>query len=195
MHLPARITKFDLPLIVTGRLRLRMFESGDLEAAFRLFNDEEVQKYLSPENRRTREHMKVTLRNFVKRWQERGFGLWCVCQKNGGEMLGYCGFQYFDETSDVEILFAFFKEFWGSGFAAEAAEACLKFGFEELRLEKVSAAAHPENTASRRVLEKIGMSFEKRNDHYGIDTTTYVISRNDFEFSQDNYELTYGKFD
>lgn len=194
MKLPQEITKFDLPLLETKRFRLRMFEAGDLESAFRLFNDEEVQKYLLPENRRTREHMKVTLQNFVKRWRERGFGLWCVCEKNGGQMLGYCGFQYFDKTLDVEILFAFFKEFWGNGFAPEAARACLRLGFEELRLERVFAAVHPENTASRRVLEKIGMTLEKSSTHYGVDTMTYVISRSDFEPSQDIYNLIYGNF-
>ncbi len=187
----AYATKSNLPLIETKRLLLRMFEDGDLDFVYRLFNDEEVQKYLSPENRRTREQMKITLRNFGKRWQERGFGLWRVSEKRSNKIFGYCGFQYFDETQDVEILFAFFKDFWGKGFAAEAAKACLKFGFEELQLKKVFAATHPENTASRCVLEKIGMTFEKRNAHYGIDTMTYVISRCDFEPSKDIYKLRY----
>lgn len=195
MESPAKITKFDLPLIETERLLLRMFEARDLDSAFRLFNDEEVQKYLSPENRRTRERMKVTLQNFVKRWRERGFGLWCVSEKSGDKMYGYCGFQHFDETPDAEVLFAFFKDFWGKGFATEAAKACLKFGFEELHFEKVFAATHPENTASVGVLEKIGMTFEKRNAHYGIDTVRYVNSRDDFEPSENFYKLTCGSSD
>jgi len=195
MESPVNITKLDLPLVETNRLLLRMFEAGDLDSAFRLFNDEEVQKYLSSENRRTCEQMKFTLRNLVKRWQERGFGLWCVSEKGSDKMFGYCGFQYLDKTPDVEVLFAFFKDYWGKGFATEAAKASLKFAFEELQLEKVFAVTHPKNTASRSVLEKIGMTFEKRNAHYGIDTITYVISRRDFEPSVDIYKLTYNNSD
>lgn len=187
--------KFDLPLIETDRLLLRMFEVRDLEFALRLFNDAAVQRYLSPENRRTREQMEVTLLNFVKYWQERGFSLWCVSEKSSGKLLGYCGFQYFDETPDVEVLFAFFEDFWGKGFATEAAKACLKFGFEELQLEKIFAAAHPENAASRCVLEKIGMTSEGTNRHYGIETITFVISRDDFEQAENIYRLTYNNFD
>lgn len=191
----SNITEFNLPLIETERLLLRMFEARDLDFAFRLFNDDEVQKYISPENRRTREQMKVALQNFVKRWQERGFGLWCVSEKSGGKMFGYGGFQYFDRTTDVEVLFAFSRNFWGKGFATETAKACLRFGFEELRLEKIFAAVHFQNTASRRVLEKIGMTYEKREPHYGVDTIVYVISRDDFEPPEDIYKLIYGSFD
>ncbi len=194
MESPAYITKLDFPMIETERLLLRMFEDRDLDSAFRLFNDDDVQKYLSPENRRTRERMKITLQNFVGRWTERGFGLWCVGEKCGGEMLGYCGFQYFDETPEVEIMFAFFKDYWGRGFATEAANACLKFAFQELAPAKVSAVTHPENMASRYVLEKIGMVYEERMAHYGMDTVTYSISRCRFKPSEDIYKLTYKKF-
>ena len=195
MESPVNITKLDLPLVETNRLLLRMFEAGDLDSAFRLFNDEEVQKYLSSENRRTCEQMKFTLRNLVKRWQERGFGLWCVSEKGSDKMFGYCGFQYLDKTPDVEVLFAFFKDYWGKGFATEAAKACLKFGFEELHLKKMFAATHPENTASRCVLEKIGMVCQEKTTHYGIDTITYVISHCNFDPPEDIYKLTYNNSD
>lgn len=186
----APAAKFNLPLIETERLRLRMFEARDFDSAWRLFNDEQVQKYLAPENRRTREHLKITLRNAVEYWKQRGFGLWCVGEKKPDTMRGYCGFQYLDETPLIEIVFAFHKSAWGKGFATEAARAALRFGFEDLQLEKVSAATHLENTASRRVLEKIGMTFEKTTTHYGIETTTFSISRRNFEPNGDFYELT-----
>lgn len=187
---PARIAKYELPLIETERLRLRMFEARDLDSAWRLFNDEQVQKYLSPGNRRTREHLQITLHNLVGRWKERGFGLWCVAEKNLGVMSGYCGFQYLDQTPAIEIVFAFHENAWGKGFATEAAKAALRYGFENLQLEKVFAATHPENTASRRVLEKIGMAFKERATHYEIDAVTYLISHSDFKPGRDFYKLT-----
>lgn len=187
--------KFGLPRVETDRFFLRAFEARDLDAAVRLFGDDEVQKYLVPENKRTVERMKITFRNVVRRWRERGFGLWCVAEKSADKMCGYCGFQYFDETPDVEIVFAFFKDCWGKGVASEAAKASLRFGFEELRFERVFAATHPENAASRRVLEKIGMTFEKRNTHYGIETISYVIACRDFRRSEGVYKLTYDDSD
>jgi len=188
---PAYIKQFNLPLIKTERLSLRMFEIYDFNSAFKLFNDEEVQKYLSPENRRNRKQIKVTLKKMFERWKERGFGIWCVSEKHSGEMFGYCGFQYFDQTLNVEIVFAFLKDFWGKGFATEAANACLKFGFEELLFEKVFAVTHPENTSSCRVLEKIGLVFVDESIHYGIDTLTFSISRTDFKPPDNFYELTF----
>ena len=188
---PAYIKQFGLPLIKTERLALSMFEVCDVDSLFELFSDDEVQKYLSPENRRNREQMEITLKKMLERWKERGFGLWRVGERHGGKMFGYCGFQYFDQTLKVEIVFAFLKNFWAKGFATEAANACLKFGFEELLFEKVFAATHPENTSSRRVLEKLGMVFEEKSTHYGVDTLTFSISRNDFEPTDSFYELIF----
>lgn len=57
-------------------------------------------------------NVKVNLKNFVRRWDERGFGSWCITEKKTGEVAGYCGFQYFDNMPQVEIVFAFLKKFW-----------------------------------------------------------------------------------
>ena len=146
----AYIKQFGLPMIKTERLLLRMFEVGDFDSVLQLFNDDEVQKYLSPENRRTPEQLEVTLKKMLERWKERGFGLWCVSDRESNKMLGYCGFQYFDQTFNVEIVFAFLKDSWAKGFATEAASAGLKFGFEELSFEKVFATTHPDFFQTRR---------------------------------------------
>lgn len=167
----------DYPAIETDRLFLRMFEAKDLEAAYLLFNDSDVQKYLSPKNRRTRQQLKVLLKNAVRYWREKGFGLWCVTEKHIGEMIGYCGFQNFDETGEVEIVFGFLKEHWGRGFATEAATVCLQFGFEKLNFKKIFAATNPENVASLRVLEKAEMTFVKNESHYEMETVIYSISK------------------
>lgn len=85
--------QFDYPVLETDRFILRMFEAKDLETAYRLFNDADVQKYLSPKNRRTREQLEVLLETFVGYWRIKGFGLWCATEEHIGEMIGYCGFQ------------------------------------------------------------------------------------------------------
>lgn len=183
--------QFNFPLIETERLTLRMLNADDLDVAFVLFNDGDVQKYLSPSNRRTRQQLKITLKNLTLRWKERGFGIWCVCEKDSKKMIGYSGFQYLDKTPQVEILFGFLKDYWGKGFATEAANACLRFGFEEVQFEKLCAVTHSENLASRCVLEKIGMAFDKKSEHYQIDSITFTVSRDEYKPSRDFYKLGY----
>jgi ribosomal-protein-alanine N-acetyltransferase len=182
------------PVIETERLLLRMFRAEDLDAVYHLFSDADVQKYLSVENKRTREQLKVTLKNLVNRWDERGFGVWCVTEKKSAEVIGYCGFQYFENKPEVEIMFAFLKGFWGKGFATEAANASLRFWFEELTLEKMFAATSPGNTASRRVLDKIGMRFVEPSNHYRMELVTYSTSRNEYRADDSFYKLTHLDF-
>ena len=177
MNTQAVEEQVDYPVLETDRFILRMFEARDLETAYRLFNDADVQKFLSPKNRRTREQLEISLKNFVGRWTERGFGLWCVTEKHIGEMIGYCGFQHFEQTEDVEIVFGYLKEYWGKGAATEALQACLDYGMEKLAFEKIFAATNPENIGSIRVLEKSGMSFLERELHYEMETVIYSITK------------------
>ena len=168
------------PLIKTERLWLRMFEPDDLETAYLLFNDPDVQKYLSPQNKRTREQLETVFDKSRKYWKERGFAIWCVAQKDDGKMIGYCGFQYFDKTPQVEIVFAYLKQHWGKGFAIESAAACLQYGFEKLSFDKIFAATAPQNTASRHVLEKLGMNYSEKHPHYEMNTVNYSISYHEY---------------
>lgn len=182
--------KFRLPLIETARLELRVITADDLDVMEMLFNDNDVQKYLAPANRRTREQLKVMIEKFALNWQKRGFGIWCVCLKDTEKMIGYCGFQYLDNTPQIEILFGYLKDYWGHGFATEAAHACLRFGCKELGYEKLYAIIHPENLASRHVLEKLGMIFDKKKEYYQIDSNFYVISAADYKSNNNFYEVT-----
>ena len=170
----------DCPLIETERLLLRLFEAADLDTAYIIFNDADVQKYLSAKNKRSREKMEVLLNKSVNYWQTRGFGMLCVADKTTNKMIGYCGFQTFDGTSNIEIGFGFLKDCWGKGIATEAAKACLKFAFENLSLEKIYAATVSENIASQKVLEKINMKYDEKTIHYEMDLLLFSISRSEF---------------
>jgi [ribosomal protein S5]-alanine N-acetyltransferase len=176
----------DSPIIRTERLSLRLFEDKDLEDAYKLFNDPEVQKYLSPKNRRTREQLKVSLKKFANHWNERGFGILCVTKKESGEMLGYCGFQFFDETDDVEILFCIILEDWNKGFATEAAKGCIKYGFKHLKFNRIYAATDPQNLASQSVLTKLGMHYDEESSHYEMKLAVFSLTREVFQSFQ-NY--------
>ncbi len=71
--------------------------------------------------------------------------------------------------------------YWGKGLATEAAQASLRYGFEALKLDRIVALAYPENLASQRVMEKIGMHYEKTADYHGITAVWYAITANQFQ--------------
>mgnify|MGYP000309463774 CR=1 FL=1 len=89
--------------------------------------------------------------------------------------------QYMAETGETEVGYAIARQFWGRGFAAEAAEAFLDYGFQRLDLDKIVAVAHPENTGSRRVMEKLGMRFDYTGKFYDNNLVHYSITKNQFK--------------
>ena len=76
-----------------------------------------------------------------------------------GTYLGWCGLKYHPETDEVDLGYRFMKKYWGLGYATEAAKACLEYGFSTLKLKKIIAQAMPDNKASIKVIQKLGMTF------------------------------------
>ena len=73
------------------------------------------------------------------------------------------------------------KAYWGKGLATEAAQACLQYGFENVEVESIVAIVHPENLASQRVIEKLGMLFVDQAHYFGMDCYRYSIERSSFD--------------
>ena len=78
------------------------------------------------------------------------------------------------------MLYAFAKPAWGKGIATEAAAASVQYGFTRARLARIIALAVPENTASRRVMEKIGMRYERDTHLFGLDLAQYAVGSSEF---------------
>ena len=77
--------------------------------------------------------------------------------------------------------FLFARGVWGKGFATEAGQASMQYGFQELGLESVVGIVHLENKASQRVLEKIGMSLTEQAQYFGMDCYRYIIERTTYD--------------
>jgi RimJ/RimL family protein N-acetyltransferase len=90
-------------------------------------------------------------------WTERGYGWWAVELKKSGELIGWCGLNHLPDTDEIEVLYLIGEDHWGKGLATEAAFSTVEYAFEVAGLETLVGIVHPENIASRRVLEKIGM--------------------------------------
>lgn len=173
-----------MPEIETARLLIRMFQPDDLDDLSRIYADADVMKYLSG-HALTREETAGWLDYFLNGWQEYGFGWWAVVLKARGELIGHCGLQFIHSTSEIEVTYGLAKAFWRMGLASEAARACLRYGFEELKLDHILALADPENFGSHRVMQRVGMTYEKtahyRDNLYDGDLVYYRITRDQYQ--------------
>ena len=93
------------------------------------------------------------------------------------EMIGVAGLQHLADGPEVEVGYRFLRNHWGNGYATEAARASIRFGFEELELERIVAVTMPTNRASRRVMEKCGLAFVGVMQVYGTAQVKYALSR------------------
>jgi RimJ/RimL family protein N-acetyltransferase len=177
------------PEIETRRLRLRAFTAEDLDGLHLVFGDAEVMRFISGGKARSREETEIGLGRTIEGWRTRGFGFWAVTSLDSTGLIGYCGFMFLENTPEVEIAYGLKKSHWGRGFATEAARACLRCGFEELKLARIVAVVHPQNVASQRVLEKLGMTYAKRVHHYDAELMYYEISKSDYSPKDSPYSL------
>lgn len=165
----------------TTRLRLRPFTPADFDDLFGLYSDPEVMRYIG-HGVRSREETEQGMARTAGHWSGVGLGMWAVFEKDTGKFVGRCGLQPLAETSEIEVGYALHREFWGRGYATEGALAALRFGFETAGLARIVAIARPENAGSRRVLEKVGMAYERTYPSpYGLhEVVLYGLARDRF---------------
>ncbi len=168
-------------MIETQRLLTRPFTADDLDTLVAWRTDKQVSKYLGTAAQHTREKVEERLRFYLSCYEKYGFGMSGVVQKSDGKLIGWSGLQPLEDSGEIEVGYAFDKPYWGQGFATEVAAAWLRYGFEQAGLQRIVAVAMPENKASRHVMEKLGMRFEKRAEHYQTECVFYAISRDEFK--------------
>lgn len=163
--------------LTTERLRLRPFMAEHGEPHARLYADPEITKWLSdgpwpgPEARARSER---AVRRFMAHWRDYGYGVWAVEDRATGRFFGQCGLNTL-ESDEVEILWALEQRAWGNGYATEAARAALAYGFDVVRLDRIVALARPQNGPSRRIMDKLGMRWEKDVDAFGRPAVYYAV--------------------
>lgn len=169
-------------ILETERLVLRRLVLDDLDALFELYRDLEIRRYF-PEGVLNLDQTKAELEWFLNghpRFPE--LGLWATINKETGEFMGRCGLLPWTikDRQEVEVAYLLGKKFWGQGFASEAGLAIVQYAFQKLDLSRLICLIDPENLASVKVAERIGMGFEQKVDGIdgdGIPTLIYSISR------------------
>jgi RimJ/RimL family protein N-acetyltransferase len=164
--------------IETSRLLLRMFAPDDLDDLSIIFSDPDVVRHLGTGLPVPRAETEIALSSIIKHWERHGFGRWAAVFKQTGQLIGYGGLRSFQETPELVYLLS--KPYWGIGLATEMAQAALRYGFDEQQFERIVAMAKVANLASQRVLEKIGMSFEKTATIFEMEVACYSVSSDEY---------------
>ena len=148
--------------IKTKRLTLRQFIPGDAEFIIKLLNEQSFIQNIGDRGVRTIADAEKYLANGpISSYAKNGFGLLAVTLTDTGQPIGMCGLIKRDTLEDVDIGYAFLPEFWSKGYAFESVQAVTDHAKEVMGLKRVVAIVDPANVGSIRVLEKIGMTFEK----------------------------------
>ena len=165
-----------LPL-QTERLVIRPYREDDATALHDVFGSPEVMRWTpSPPSKDVAETAQRLARTmaFTAR-QPPGFGLWALELKTPSEFLGQVGlFPVEGKGPEVEVAYELAPRVWGHGYATEAARALVDYGFRELGLGRIVALILPDNTRSRNVASKCGMTLEKPGRFYGLDLLVYA---------------------
>jgi RimJ/RimL family protein N-acetyltransferase len=166
----------------TERLVLRRWRAGDLDPYAAICADPVVMRYVGGGEARTREEAAAELAHIDAHWERHGWGLWAAELRETTELIGFIGLAeptFIPELiGSVEVGWRLGRAHWNRGLATEGARAALDAAFGELELEQVVSLIHPENVASVRVAEKLGMRDDGRANHpRGLEVRVYRLSR------------------
>ncbi len=151
----------NIPTLETERLILRKIMVSDAEDMYEYSRDANVTKYLTWSPHSDKYYTLDYIKFVQKKYKTGDFRDWAVVDKATGKMIGTCGFTSVDlHNRRAEIGYVYNPEFWGRGIAAEALGRVMEFGFSRLELNRIEGRFMVENTASKRVMEKVGMTFE-----------------------------------
>lgn len=170
----------------TPRLTLRPFRHSDRDAYHAaIFSDPDVMKYLPGGLPRPVARTRAVIDYFINHWKEHHFGGWAMIYKDEDRLIGHCGLQMIPDTDEVEVFYALGRPYWGQGLATEAGRAALQFAFEQRGMKQVFGLALPQNTDSRRVLEKIGMTYQGITaKYYNAELAYYLMRDRDYRVRQ-----------
>jgi RimJ/RimL family protein N-acetyltransferase len=149
-------------VLETERLTLRWLTAEDAPFMLALLNEPSFLRFIGDRKVRTVDEARAYIQKGpAEMYARHGHGLYLTSLKEGGIPVGMCGLIKRDGLEDVDIGFAFLPAFWGRGYAFEAASAVLEYGRKTLGLRRIVAITVPDNQSSIRLLEKIGLTFER----------------------------------
>lgn len=149
------------PVIETERLRLRALDLADCHDLLQVFSSEEVMRWYGMFPISGLEDSVRLIESLRSAYVEKRGLRWAITDKATGRLMGTCGYHNHNIMARrAEIGYELGKAFWGQGYAKEAIEAIMAWGFDQLNLHRIEALTYPENKPSQQVLETLGFQQE-----------------------------------
>ena len=149
-------------VLQTDRLSLRLAQLDDAAFMLRLLNEPSFLRFIGDRKvRTTADAERYIAERLIGSYERHGFGLWIVEQRGTHQAMGISGLVKRDTLPDADIGFAFLPEYWGRGFALESARGVKRHAFEALELPRLLAITNPDNVASIRIVETLGLRFDR----------------------------------
>jgi len=168
------------PTLETDRLVLRPITTDDANALHRISNEPAVRRYLWDDE----PVQKATIQDIISgsdtMFADEGIGLFGLRRRGSEILIGFCGFVRLEGMEEPELAYELTQGAWGEGLATEGSRACLRHAFEEAGLERVIAGTDPENVASQRVTEKLGMKPIGSLNPNVPEASYYAVTRGEF---------------
>ena len=149
--------------IKTERLLLLPWSSNYLNDLIRIFSKPEVIQYISGGKPLSRSKCLEISHHWIGQWDKYGYGPWAAIEKRSGQWIGEIGLELLDDWPQQdkwEVGWILDPEFWGQGLATEGGRTAVRFGFDQAKLKRIISPTVPENVASRRVMEKCGLTYQ-----------------------------------
>ncbi len=170
-----------IPTLTTPHLTLRPLEPGDAQVLYRINQVEGVLQYFPYPAPPPLEKVQRFVAGQQVHWEQHGYGNWGILPEGEKEIIGWAGLQFLPETGETEVGYLLNRPFWGRGYATEAARASLQFGFDHFDLQAIIALVFAGNIASRRVIEKCGLTLLDRQNYFGVELMRHRIEKPAFE--------------
>ncbi len=148
-------------ILETERLILRLQRSADVEGLVDLWSDPAVTRYMG--GPRERDWLRTEFEEVGRNPTAEQYDLWPVLEKESGQLVGNCGLLEKEVAgkAEIEMVYVFAASVWGKGYATEIGEALIRHATEVMGLERLISLIEPENAASERVAQKVGMHFDR----------------------------------
>ena len=165
----------DIPQVETERLLLRGLCEVDLDDFAAMMADERVARWFGgpPSDRATAWR---TMALFLGHWSLRGHGQWAAVEKSSGRFVGRVGLWQPEGWPGLEVGWAITPDQWGQGYATEGGRASVAWAFDNLGVGEVISVTLPENLASRRVMEKVGLRHDRTEQVAGHEQVIYATT-------------------
>lgn len=151
----------NLPVLETQRLLLRSLNLNDATDIFEYAADPKVSQYATWSAHKSIDQSKQFIESVITQYRNHQLAAWGIVCKADNKVIGTCGFTNWIATARrAEIGYALSSKYWGQGYMPEAVQLLFGFGFGMMKLNRIEARCDLANTASARVMEKVGMQFE-----------------------------------